>query len=102
MDFRGKKTLPKKDEYEDEGTWIWLSMACESRLLSHQRSKEAGIDPSEFLMMNWEKCPYMEKVFKIGGRFYSAIIGQFCAAIDTRVSPCLGAWAFQVSFLWLV
>ena len=25
--------LPKKDEYEDEGTWIWLSMACESRLL---------------------------------------------------------------------
>ena len=33
MDFRGEKTLPKKDEYEDEGTWIWLSMACESRLL---------------------------------------------------------------------
>ena len=33
MDFRGKKTLPKKDESEDEGTWIWLSMACESRLL---------------------------------------------------------------------
>jgi len=29
MDFRGEKTLPKKDEYEDEGTWIWLSMACE-------------------------------------------------------------------------
>jgi hypothetical protein len=25
----------------------------------------------------------MEKVFKLGGRFYSAIIGQFCAAIDT-------------------
>jgi len=33
MDFRGEKTLPKKDEYEDEGTWIWLSMSCESRLL---------------------------------------------------------------------
>jgi transposase-like protein len=33
MDFRGEKTLPKKDEYEDKGTWIWLSIACESRLL---------------------------------------------------------------------
>ena len=32
--------------------------------------------------MNWEKCPYIEKVFKIGGQFYPAIIGQFYAAID--------------------
>ena len=36
MDLRGEKTLPKEDEFEDEGTWIWLSMASESRLvLSH-------------------------------------------------------------------
>jgi IS1 family transposase len=28
--------LPRKDEYEDNGTWIWISMATESRLvLSH-------------------------------------------------------------------
>ena len=28
--------MPKGDEFEDEGTWIWLSMASESRLvLSH-------------------------------------------------------------------
>ncbi len=25
--------MPRKDEYEDEGTWVWLSMASESRLL---------------------------------------------------------------------
>jgi hypothetical protein len=35
--------------------------------------------------MNWEKCPYMEKVFKIGGQFYTAIIGQFYAALDNIV-----------------
>jgi transposase-like protein len=28
--------LPRKDEFEDNGTWIWISMATESRLvLSH-------------------------------------------------------------------
>jgi transposase-like protein len=36
MDLRGEKTLPKEDEFDDVGTWIWLSMASESRLvLSH-------------------------------------------------------------------
>jgi transposase-like protein len=36
MDFCGEKTLPRKDEYEDEGTWIWISMAANCRLvLSH-------------------------------------------------------------------
>jgi len=33
--------------------------------------------------MNWKKCPYMEKVFMIGGQFYTAVIGQFYAALDT-------------------
>jgi len=34
--FCGKKTLPRKDEYEDKGTWIWISMAANCRLvLSH-------------------------------------------------------------------
>ena len=32
--------------------------------------------------MNWKKCPYMEKVFMIGGQFYTAVIGQFYAALD--------------------
>ena len=38
--------MPKDDEYDDEGTWIWISMATESRLvLSHvvgERSQKSA------------------------------------------------------------
>jgi IS1 family transposase len=38
--------VPKDDEYEDDGTWIWLSMATDSRLvISHvigERSQESA------------------------------------------------------------
>jgi IS1 family transposase len=44
MDLCRKKTLPKDGEFEDEGTWIWISVAASSRLvLSHvigERSQE--------------------------------------------------------------
>ena len=36
MDLRWGKRVPKDGEYDDEGTWIWISMATECRLvLSH-------------------------------------------------------------------
>jgi len=38
--------------------------------------------------MNWKKCPYMEKVFMIGGQFYTAVIGQFYAALDMGDMYC--------------
>jgi IS1 family transposase len=42
MDVCGEKTLPREDEYEDNGTWIWISMATESRLvLSHVVGKRS-------------------------------------------------------------
>jgi IS1 family transposase len=35
-DLRWGKRVPKDDEYDDEGTWIWISMSAETRLvLSH-------------------------------------------------------------------
>jgi IS1 family transposase len=46
MDLRWKKRVPKDDAYDDEGTWIWISMATESRLvLSHvvgERSQKSA------------------------------------------------------------
>lgn len=46
MDLHWKKRVPKDDEYDDEGTWIWISMAAECRLvLSHvvgDRSQESA------------------------------------------------------------
>jgi len=41
-----EKKMPKDDEYDDEGTWIWISMATECRLvLSHvvgERSQKSA------------------------------------------------------------
>jgi hypothetical protein len=36
MDLYREKRVPKNEEYEDDGTWIWISMASECRMvLSH-------------------------------------------------------------------
>ena len=46
MDLCWEKRVPKDDEYDDEGTWIWISMATECRLvLSHvvgERSQKSA------------------------------------------------------------
>jgi len=46
MDLRWGKRVPKDEEYDDDGTWIWISMATEFRLvLSHvvgERSQKSA------------------------------------------------------------
>ena len=55
MDFRGEKTLPREDEYEDNGTWIWISMATESRLVLSHVVGERSQKSSDQLIKNTAK-----------------------------------------------
>ena len=33
LDYRGKKVAPRSNNYEDDGTWIWVSLVSECRLV---------------------------------------------------------------------
>lgn len=79
MDHRWEKKVPKDGEYDDEGTWIWISIATECRLvLSHivgDRSQESA----DKLVERMAKCLKALPLFVTDGlKFYKiALLKQY-------------------------
>jgi IS1 family transposase len=79
MDLRGGKRVPKDDEFDDEGTWIWISMAAESRLvLSHVVGKRSQ-ESADGLVSRTARCLKALPLFVTDGlKFYRiALLKQY-------------------------
>ncbi|MCJ7576315.1 MAG: IS1 family transposase, partial [Dehalococcoidia bacterium] len=75
MDFCGEKTLPRKDEYEDEGTWIWISMAANCRLvLSHVVGERSQKIADQLVTNTAKKLISMPLFVTDGLRLYTAAL----------------------------
>jgi IS1 family transposase len=79
MDLRWKKRVPKDDEYDDEGTWIWVSITTECRLvLSHVVGKRSQ-ESADRLVNRTAKCLKSLPLFVTDGlKFYKiALLKQY-------------------------
>lgn len=63
--------MPKDDEYDDEGTWIWISMAAESRLVISHVVGERSQDSADRLVKRSAQCLKTLPLFVTDGlKFY--------------------------------
>lgn len=79
MDLRGKKRVPKDDEYDDEGTWIWISMATECRLVLSHVIGERSQKSADRLVKRTSQCLNGMPLFVTDGlKFYKiALLKQY-------------------------
>jgi IS1 family transposase len=87
----GKK-VPKNQEYEDEGTWIWISMAPEYRLvLSHTVGERNQKMAREIVAKTAERLASMPLFVTDGLKFYArALLEQFGQWINYPATGKLG------------
>jgi len=79
MDLCWEKRVPKNEEYEDEGTWIWVSMAPECRMvLSYAVGERNQLMAREIVTKTAEKLASIPLFVTDGLRFYSrALLEQY-------------------------
>jgi len=79
MDLCGEKRVPKNEEYENDGTWIWVSMAPESRLvLSHAVGERNQIMAREIVARTAKRLASIPLFVTDGLRFYAgALLKQY-------------------------
>jgi IS1 family transposase len=71
MDLRWGKKVPKDEEYDDEGTWIWVSMATECRLvLSHVIGKRSQRSADSLVKKTAQRLKSLPLFVTDGLRFY--------------------------------
>jgi hypothetical protein len=56
MDYRWGKRVPKDGEYDDEGAWIWISMAADCRLVISHVVGEGSQKSAHKLVERTAKC----------------------------------------------
>lgn len=74
-----KKTLPKDDEFDDEGTWLWISIASSSRLVVSHVVGERSQEMADNLVANTAKHLGLMPLFVTDGlKFYpNALLKQY-------------------------
>jgi len=79
MDLCWEKRVPKNEEYEDEGTWIWVSMAPECRMvLSYAVGERNQMMAREIVTKTAEKLASIPLFVTDGLRFYArALLEQY-------------------------
>jgi IS1 family transposase len=79
MDLYGEKRVPKSEEYEDDGTWIWVSMAPESRMvLSHTVGERNQMMAREIVAKTAKRLASIPLFVTDGLRFYvAALLEQY-------------------------
>jgi len=79
MDLRWEKRVPKDDEYDDEGTWIWISMATECRLVLSHVVGERSQKSADRLVKRTAQCLTDMPLFVTDGlKFYRiALLKQY-------------------------
>jgi IS1 family transposase len=79
MDLRWGKRVPKDGEYDDEGTWIWISMAAESRLVLSHVVGERSQKSADRLIKRTAQCLKVLPLFVTDGlKFYKiALLRQY-------------------------
>ena len=79
MDLRWKKRVPKDDEYDDEGTWIWVSITTECRLVLSHVVGERSQESADRLIKRTAECLKSLPLFVTDGlKFYKiALLKQF-------------------------
>jgi IS1 family transposase len=74
LDLRWGKRVPKDDEYDDEGTWIWISMAADSRLVLSHVVGERSQESADRLVKRTAQCLKAIPLFVTDGlKFYKRI-----------------------------
>jgi len=75
MDLYGEKTVPKNEEYEDNGTWIWVSMAPECRMvLSHAVGERNQTMAREIVAKTAKRLASIPLFVTDGLRFYAGAL----------------------------
>jgi len=71
--------VPKDDEYDDEGTWIWISMATECRLVLSHVVGERSQKSADLLIKRTAQCLKAMPLFVTDGlKFYKiALLKQY-------------------------
>jgi IS1 family transposase len=71
--------VPKDDEYDDEGTWIWISMAAETRLVLSHVVGERSQKSADKLVIRTAQCLKALPLFVTDGlKFYKiALLKQY-------------------------
>jgi IS1 family transposase len=79
MDLCWEKRVPKNEEYEDEGTWIWVSMAPEFRMvLAHAIGERNQIMAMEIITKTAERLATIPLFVTDGLKFYArALLEQY-------------------------
>jgi IS1 family transposase len=79
VDLCGEKRVPKNEEYEDDGTWVWVSMAPESRMvLSHAVGERNQMMAREIVTKTAKRLASIPLFVTDGLRFYaSALLDQY-------------------------
>jgi len=79
MDLRWGKKVPKDGEYDDEGTWIWVSMATERRLVLSHVVGERSQRSADGLVKRTAQCLKSLPLFVTDGlKFYKiALLKQY-------------------------
>ncbi len=77
MDLCGEKRIPKNEEFEDDGTWIWVSMAPECRLvLSHSVGERNRVMARELVAKTAKRLASMPLFVTDGLRFYASALRE--------------------------
>ena len=71
--------MPKDDKYDDEGTWIWMSMAAETRLVLSHVVGERSQKSADKLVKRTAQCLKALPLFVTDGlKFYKiALLKQY-------------------------
>jgi IS1 family transposase len=79
MDLRWGKRVPKDGEYDDEGTWIWVSMATECRLVLSHIVGDRSQKSADRLVKRAAECLQSLPLFVTDGlKFYKiALLKQY-------------------------
>lgn len=80
MDHRFGKRVPKDGEYDDEGTWIWVSMGTECRLvLSHVVGERSQKSADRLVKRTAQRLKGLPLFVTDGLKFYKiALLKQYC------------------------
>jgi hypothetical protein len=83
--------VPKDDEYDDEGTRIWISMAAETRLaLSHVVGERPQKSDDRLVIRTAQYLKALALFVTDGLKFYKiALLKQFKPIRDSRPSSWL-------------
>jgi IS1 family transposase len=72
MDLCWEKIVPKNEEYEDQGTWIWVSIASECRMvLSHVVGERNRMMAKKIVSSTAERLASVPLFVTDGLRFYT-------------------------------